>query len=92
MEDVTGFNQKNAVNDGEKLVDSGLKKLRQRYSDHIIEIIRLMLKYEESERPSFVELAKLVLTSTENTLESPKNGDKPKKVSNNKSVSKAFSS
>lgn len=74
MEDVTGFNQKNAVNDGEKLVESGLKKLRQRYSDHIIEIIRLMLKFDENERPSFVELAKLVLTSTENTLESPKNG------------------
>jgi hypothetical protein len=75
MEDVTGFNQKNAVNEGEKLVDDGLKKLRQRYSDHIIEIIRLMLKYEETERPSFVELAKLVLTSTENTLESPKAAD-----------------
>lgn len=28
MEDVTGFNQKNAVNDGEKLVELGLKKLR----------------------------------------------------------------
>ena len=39
-----------------------------------------MLKYEETERPSFVELAKLVLTSTENTLESPK-GDGAKKVS-----------
>lgn len=50
-----------------------------------------MLKYEETERPSFVELAKLVLTSTENTLESPK-GDGNKKVSKNKSVSKAFSS
>ena len=31
-----------------------------------------MLKFEEVERPSFIELAKLVLTSTENTLESPK--------------------
>ena len=94
MEDVTGFNQKNAVNDGEKLVESGLKKLRQRYSDHIIEIIRLMLKYEEAERPSFVELAKLVLTSTENTIESPKNGvgKDGKKVAGSKSVSKAFSS
>lgn len=93
MEDVTGFNQKNAVNDGEKLVEQGLKKLRQRYSDHIIEIIRLMLKYEENERPSFVELAKLVLTSTENTIESPKNGlpKDGKKVVGSKSVSKAFS-
>ena len=93
MDDVTGFNQKNQVNDGEKLVESGLKKLRQRYSDHIIEIIRLMLKFEESERPSFVELAKLVLTSTENTIESPKNGLKSKdsKPGGNKSVSKVFS-
>lgn len=54
------------------MVELALKKLRQRYSDHIIEIIRLMLKFEENERPSFVELAKLVLTSTENTIESPK--------------------
>jgi len=74
MEDVTGFNQRNQVNDGEKLVDQGLKKLKQRYSDHIIEIIRLMLKFEEADRPSFVELSKLVLTSTENTIDSPKPG------------------
>ncbi len=33
-----------------------------------------MLKFEEQERPSFVELAKLVLTSTENSLDSPKAG------------------
>lgn len=76
MEDVTGFNQKNQVNDCEKLTESGLKKLRQRYSDHIIEIIRLMLKFEEPDRPSFIELAKLVLTSTENTIDSPKHGGK----------------
>ena len=31
-----------------------------------------MLKFDEAERPSFVELAKLVLTSTENSLDSPK--------------------
>ena len=35
-----------------------------------------MLKFEEAERPSFVELAKLVLTSTENSLESPKGATK----------------
>jgi len=53
-----------------------------------------MLKFEESERPSFVELAKLVLTSTENTIESPKNGIKApdgKKMGGSKSVSKTFS-
>ena len=31
-----------------------------------------MLKFNEDERPSFVELAKLVLTSTENSIDSPK--------------------
>ena len=77
MEDVTGFNQRNQANDGEKLIDLGLKKLRQRYSDHILEIIRLMLKFEECDRPSFIELAKLVLTSTENTIDSPKGGKHP---------------
>jgi hypothetical protein len=34
-----------------------------------------MLKYEEEERPSFVELSKLVLTSEENTLQSQKQAD-----------------
>jgi hypothetical protein len=28
MEDVTGFNQKNQSNDGEKMVEMGLKKLK----------------------------------------------------------------
>lgn len=53
-----------------------------------------MLKFEELERPSFVELAKLVLTSTENTIESPKGGAKKdgKPMVGNKSFSKAFSS
>jgi hypothetical protein len=73
MEDVTGFNQKNSANDGEKLIHDGLKKLKQRYNEHVIEIIRLMLKFDEVDRPSFVELSKLVLTSTDNTLESPAN-------------------
>lgn len=76
------------------MVETSLKKLRQRYSDHIIEIIRLMLKFEEAERPSFVELAKLVLTSTENTIESPKGPhkqDSKKQIAANKSVSKVFS-
>lgn len=57
-----------------------------------------MLKFEEPERPSFVELAKLVLTSTENTIESPKNkplnrkGKDGKQMIGNKSFAKAFTS
>jgi hypothetical protein len=47
MEDVTGFNQKNQSHDGEVLIEQGLLSLRARYSEHIIEIIRLMLKFDE---------------------------------------------
>ena len=60
-----------------------------------------MLKFEEAERPSFVELAKLVLTETgDNSLDSPhnptgnNNGPKDplgKKVGGHKTVSKVFS-
>ena len=62
------------------MVDIGLKKLRSKYSDHVIEIIRLMLKFDEQDRPSFIELAKLVLTSTENSIDSPKTGGVPNKI------------
>ena len=44
-----------------------------------------MLKFDEGERPSFIELGKLVLTSTENTLDSPKTGNsKPPVIGGNK--------
>lgn len=65
MEDVTGCNH---LKDGEAWIEEILSDVKQRYSDHICEIIWLMLKFDENERPSFVELAKLVLTSEENTL------------------------
>lgn len=70
------------------MIEQGLKKLRQRYSDHIIEIIRLMLKFDESERPSFIELGKLVLTSTENTIDSPKAGMSHKPSNQSASIAK----
>ena len=69
MDDVTGYNQDTTEYKGEKLIELGLKKLKGKYSDHICEILRLMLRFNESEWPSFIELSKLVLTSTENTLE-----------------------
>jgi hypothetical protein len=36
-----------------------------------------MLKFDEGDRPSFIELAKLVLTSTDNTIDSPKATKQP---------------
>ena len=69
LEDVTGYN---SPDEGEKAVEEGLKNLNKRYSDHICEIINLMMKFDEEERPSFIELAKLVLTSEDNTLNTNK--------------------
>jgi hypothetical protein len=62
MEDVTGFNQKSNEFDGEKLVANGLQILKQRYNDNnsFADLLKLMLKFNEHERPSFVELQKLL--------------------------------
>ena len=59
------------MKDGEAVIEEILKNIWERYSEHIVEIIRLMLKFDENERPSFIELAKLVLTSETNTLNTP---------------------
>jgi len=59
MDDVTGFNQKSAEYDGEKLIDAGCKKLKVRYSETVCEMIRLMLRFYEVDRPSFIELIKI---------------------------------
>ena len=61
MEDVTGFNQKSAEFDGEKLINTGILKLRQKYNDHFCEVMRLMLKFNEGDRPSFIELGKILV-------------------------------
>ncbi len=63
MEDVTGFNQKTAEYDGEKLIEAGIKRLKQRYGEIFCETIRLMLCFFETDRPSFVELANIVLVT-----------------------------
>jgi serine/threonine protein kinase len=68
LDDVTGCNH---LKDGEAIIEEILRGIRERYSEHIVEIIRLMLKFDEAERPSFIELAKLVLTSETNTLNTP---------------------
>jgi serine/threonine protein kinase len=81
MEDVTGFNQKNHIYNGEKLIEKGMDELRKRYSDKIVEIVGLMLKFEEKDRFTFVELAKHifgsnVIINTPSKL--PKVEEKPK--------------
>ncbi len=62
MEDVTGFNQKSAEYDGERLISASLMRLKQRgYQDQVIDVLDLMLKFKEEQRPSFIELAKVVV-------------------------------
>ena len=73
MEDVTGFNQKNAANDGEQMCNQAFKQLSKKYSEHFVEILRMMLRFDENQRPSFTELSKLVLTSVDPSVDSPKN-------------------
>lgn len=60
MDDVTGFNQKSTEYDGEKLIDASIKKLKPRYGDTLCEVIRLMLRFNEPERPSFIEMTKII--------------------------------
>ena len=56
MKDVGGFNQKTEQNDGEELIRKGLKDLSKKYSNHLIEIIRRMLIFEEEKRPNFEQM------------------------------------
>lgn len=62
MEDVTGFNQKSTEYDGEKLVAEGIRKLRNTFSDSICTVLNLMLKFYEKDRPSFVELHRVMMS------------------------------
>ena len=58
LKDVNGFNQKTDQCNGERLIYEGLKMLSKKYSNKVIEILSLMLKFDENERPNFVELVK----------------------------------
>jgi len=78
MDDVTGFNQKSPEYDGEKLVIAGVNKLRARYTESFSDIMGLMLRFREPERPSFVELFKIITPNTE----LPKFAPTPKGVTN----------
>lgn len=58
LKDVTGFNQKTEKIDGEKLINNGLKILSNKYSNKVVDLLRIMLKFKEKDRPTFIELAK----------------------------------
>jgi len=61
MDDVTGFNQKNHINDGEKLIEKTILNISKKHTKTFCNLLSQMLKFEEAERPTFVELAKTFL-------------------------------
>ena len=56
LRDVNGFNQSTEQCNGERLIRDGLRMLGKKYSNKIIEILSLMLRFDENERPNFIEL------------------------------------
>ena len=60
MRDVSGFNQKTSKCDGEVLIKDGLKKLSKQYSPKVTELIRRMLIFNESDRPTFKQLGAFI--------------------------------
>ena len=65
LKDVNGFNRKTDQCNGERLIYEGLKMLSKKYSNKVIEILSLMLKFDENERPNFVELVKYLAKSND---------------------------
>ena len=67
LKDVNGFNQKTDNCNGERLIYEGLKMLSKKYSNKIIEILAFMLKFDENERPNFIELERYLAKNKDYT-------------------------
>ena len=67
LRDVNGFNQKTEQCNGERLIYEGLRILSKKYSNKVIEILSLMLKFNENDRPNFIELVKYLAKNKDYT-------------------------
>ena len=56
MTEVTGFNSKTLEVNGDKLIRDHLKIVEKMYSPSYAQLLGLLLKFEESDRPSFCEI------------------------------------
>ena len=65
LSDVNGFNQNTEQSNGERLIRNGLRMLGKKYSNKIIEILNLMLKFDENERPNFIELERFLVKNND---------------------------
>ena len=59
MKEVTGFNSKTLEVNGEKLLKQHLKQIDKMYSPQFAQLMGLLLRFEESDRPSFCEIEAL---------------------------------
>lgn len=60
FKDISGFNMKTDKVDGEKLIKEGIKYISKKYSNHLVDIIKKMLIFNENERPTFIEMGKFI--------------------------------
>ena len=65
LREVTGFNMKTEECNGERLIKEGLRLLSKTYSKRVIDILGKMLQFEESKRPTFIELGQMILGTTQ---------------------------
>jgi hypothetical protein len=56
MNEVSGFNAKTATSNGEELIRESMRALGKMYSPQYLQILDILLRFEESERPSFSEI------------------------------------
>ena len=61
LREVTSFNNKTVNNDGEEIIKQSLAELERMYSPNFVSILSIMLIFEESSRPSFLEMEYLFI-------------------------------
>lgn len=68
MQEVTGFNNSAPQTDGETLTLNSLQSLERLYSGQYVSLLRLMLIFDESSRPTYVDMEQLFIEHEENAM------------------------
>lgn len=59
MNEVSGFNSKTREINGEEIIKEKVKLLQKQYSPAFAQLLDLLLRFEESDRPSFSEIEQM---------------------------------
>ena len=43
------------------MIVAGIAKLKQKYTEAFCEVLKMMMRFSENDRPSFIELAKILV-------------------------------